>query len=150
MGEAKVWKMGDKWAGISARGKRVVKKSKSAAQTAVGITGKSKSKKVKKTTEKTKRRYKMTIPIAPTIGLAVGLIAPAQLLFAGKMTAAVEKLAHSYLGIRFATRAPKFDMSGLAQGVLPLVIGLLVHKFVGGSLGLNRMLGRAKVPLLRL
>jgi len=39
----------------------------------------------------------------------------------------------------------------LKQGLGSLIIGALVHKFVGGSpLNVNRALGRAKIPFLRL
>lgn len=33
---------------------------------------------------------------------------------------------------------------------LPLAAGVLVHKFVGGKLGVNRMLANAGVPFIRL
>lgn len=36
----------------------------------------------------------------------------------------------------------------LMKGAVPVVIGLAVHK-VASKLGINRMLGRAKVPFLR-
>lgn len=44
----------------------------------------------------------------------------------------------------------RFDGRVLLENVLPMAVGVLVHKFVGGRLGLNRALGRSKIPLLRL
>jgi len=43
-----------------------------------------------------------------------------------------------------------FEWKALVQGLLPILAGLLVHKYVGGQLGLNRALSGAKVPLLRI
>lgn len=157
MGKAKVWKMGDKWAGISTRGKRVVKNTKSAAQTAVGIksksssvtTKKNKKKSVKKTAKKkTKRRYKMTIPIAPVAGFGVGMIEPISYLLKGNLMMFLDKIAYHYTG--WNNSSQRVELAGMKRGLLPLIIGLLVHKFVGGTLGANRMLGRAKVPIIRI
>jgi len=157
MTEAKVWKMGDKYAGISARGKRVVKNTKAAAEKAVGITGKkSKSskkvvktrKKVRKTAKKkTKRRYSMTIPLAPVLGLAAPLVHSIP-WFKQDIVSGFNDLSASILGYDF--KAAQFDWNTMKRGLVPIVLGLLVHKFIGGKLGVNRMLGRAKIPLLRL
>ena len=46
--------------------------------------------------------------------------------------------------------APGFNVAYLRYGLLPLLGGLFVHWFVGGKLGLNRALSRAKIPILRL
>lgn len=43
-----------------------------------------------------------------------------------------------------------FGMGALWQGTIPITLGILVHKFVGNKLGVNRALSRAGVPLLRL
>jgi hypothetical protein len=44
----------------------------------------------------------------------------------------------------------KPELGMLSIGLGPIVAGLLLHKFVGGSLGVNRALGRANIPLLRI
>lgn len=98
--------------------------------------------------KKGKRRYKMTIPIAPVIGLGVGMMPAIDHLLKGDITNFFHRLSENYVGWNPGNN--RFEIEGLKRGILPLVVGLLVHKFVGGSLGLNRMLGRAKVPLLRL
>jgi hypothetical protein len=38
----------------------------------------------------------------------------------------------------------------LGQGLYPIIAGWLIHYLVGGKLGVNRMLSRAGVPLIRL
>ena len=46
--------------------------------------------------------------------------------------------------------AGKWSIANMKAGMLPVVLGFLVHKFVGGSLGINRMLAQARVPFIRL
>lgn len=91
----------------------------------------------------------MTIPLAPVLGLAAGLARPITLAMGGNIETAIQVATRNYTG--YDTVAKKFDIMQLANGVLPLVIGLLVHKFVGGApLNANRLLGRAKVPVIRI
>jgi len=52
----------------------------------------------------------------------------------------------SYL-IPYNPRSKKLTMENLGQGLFPILAGFAVHRFVGGSLGVNRMLGRAGIPL---
>ena len=121
------------------------------------------TKKVKKSQSKRRRSIlprrkkrrsarKFTLPIAPIAGLAAGLIGPAQYAMAGNYTFAVDQLAYNYTGIAgIAEGTPHFNPEGLTRGLLPLVIGGLVHKFVGGApLNLNRMLASAGVPVIRI
>lgn len=93
------------------------------------------------------RRGSLTIPVAPVLGLAASLIEP------------LDHIAHADVkgGLQLATMAfTGFDFHGtfdpwrMKQGVLPVAVGLAVHYIVGNKLGANRMLGRAKVPLLRI
>lgn len=94
------------------------------------------------------RRYSMTIPIAPIVGLAVGMAKPLDNAIKGNIPAAVDQLKYNYLGL---TVDNKFSTTGLMQGLVPLVAGLLVHKFVGGApLNFNKMLARARVPFIRI
>jgi hypothetical protein len=44
----------------------------------------------------------------------------------------------------------KFNFGYLKQGLLPIVAGLLVHKFIGGKLGVNRALAGAGIPFVRI
>ncbi|GAH92926.1 unnamed protein product [marine sediment metagenome] len=41
-------------------------------------------------------------------------------------------------------------LADMRYGLLPILMGMGIHKFIGGSLGINRALGRAKVPLIRI
>lgn len=44
----------------------------------------------------------------------------------------------------------KFNIKNMTAGLLPIAVGLAAHKFIGGSLGVNRMLGRAGIPIIRI
>lgn len=98
------------------------------------------------------RSRKMTIPMAPLIGLGVGMTSgplgsAVDHALAGNFSDAMATLAHNYLGLHSNT----FDARRLQNGLVPLVIGGLVHKFVGGSpLNINRMLASAGVPFIRI
>lgn len=88
-----------------------------------------------------------TIPLAPVIGLAAGVAPAIEAGMSGNIDGAVNHLKYAYLGLDANN---KFNIGYMAKGLLPLVLGLLVHKFVGGApLNANRMLARARVPLLR-
>ena len=44
----------------------------------------------------------------------------------------------------------KFNFSLTRRGLVPILLGFGVHKVVGGMLGINRMLGRMRIPLIRI
>ena len=99
--------------------------------------------------KKSRRRYGMTIPLAPVLGLAAGMAAPIGKLVNGEVQAAIEIATENYTGYNIPSQT--WIPTSLARGLLPLAIGLLVHKFVGGPpLNANRMLARAKVPFIRI
>jgi len=86
---------------------------------------------------KKKRRYSrsLTIPLAPVIGLGVGL------------TTAPPGYSDGPIGWFLKGNW----QNGMRAGLGPVVLGMLIHKFVGGSpLNLNRILARHKIPLLRI
>jgi len=112
-----------------------------------------------RTVAKRKRRYSRSfgIPLAPIAGLAAGLVTPPKPgrdsvitnIMQGDWQNTFNALAMVYTGVDPATG--KFDFASLKRGLVPLVAGLLIHKFIGGSpLNLNRMLARYKVPLIRI
>jgi hypothetical protein len=94
------------------------------------------------------RAKKMTIPVAMIAGFAplvsgtVGYIQKDGL--AGGTWFATQALTG------YDTQVGKFWAPNLKKGLLPIVLGMAIHKFVGGTLGVNRMLAGAGVPLLRL
>ena len=97
---------------------------------------------------KKRGKRKFTIPIAPIIGLMAGLAGPIKDLMDGEVEYAVNKLKYSYLGL---TETNEFKAEALMSGLVPLVVGGLVHKYVGGApLNLNRMLAAANVPIIRI
>ena len=96
-----------------------------------------------------KRRYSMTIPLAPMIGLIAGLMKPIDFAMKGDYPNAIEHASMAYTG--FSPRYRNWKPERLISGVVPLIAGLLVHKFVGGPpLNLNKILARAKVPFIRI
>ena len=104
---------------------------------------------------KKKRRRKsksMTLPIAPLAGLAAGLAAPVQSAMDGAYRDAVNKLLRNYVGLDgYLTGNYTFRPEMMINGLAPLVIGGLVHKYVGGKpLNINSTLARSGVPLIRI
>ena len=53
-----------------------------------------------------------------------------------------------YLG--YDPRDGDWNPALLSMGTVPLILGMLVHKFVGGRLGVNRALASAGIPIIRL
>lgn len=95
-----------------------------------------------------RRSKSMTIPLAPLAGLAVGMLPVAQSLMAGKADSAMSSLVYAYTGWR--TWDNTWSWRGLERGLLPLAVGAIVHKVIGGKLGVNRALASAGVPFIRL
>ena len=91
----------------------------------------------------------MTIPLAPVIGLVAGLGPTIKEVIAGNIDAAIHEAAWAYTG--YDTYDATFNPQRLTYGLVPLVVGCLVHKFVGGApLNFNRLLARANVPFIRI
>jgi len=106
---------------------------------------------VRRTARKKRRRGKrgMTIPLAVVGGLAAGLAEPAQKALEGDFQYALSLLSRNYTGFRPGTGT--WEPRYMQNGLLPLVAGLLVHKFVGGSpLNLNRALAASGIPFIRI
>jgi len=47
-------------------------------------------------------------------------------------------------------RDGKFSTAFLGMGLMPAIMGILVHKVVGGKFGVNRALASAGIPFIRL
>jgi len=160
---AKVWELTKgRWGGITAKGKRIkIVKSKKAARKLAGLASKSRTTKSKTSTSKkrtgskrklTKKRKrgkrKFTIPIAPLAGLIASpaLRSAVTDAIAGNFDGAM-KNAGQIIGFWDG----KFYIEKLVENVGPMILGCLVHKFVGGPpLNLNRMLASANVPFIRI
>ena len=100
--------------------------------------------------KKKRRSRKFTIPLAPIGGLVAtpALRYMVSELMAGNLETAIAQPA------RFAGIDPntgQFSVDELKNNLLPVVLGILVHKFIGGSpLNLNRTLANANVPFIRI
>jgi len=98
------------------------------------------------------------IPVAPVVGLAAGIVtsqngepSPWENILKGdegSLRWAFNQLCERYTG--YYPPEGNWKPWRMNAGITPLVVGMLVHKFIGGTLGVNRMLGRAKVPVFRL
>jgi len=108
--------------------------------------GKGRKKMAKK---KRRRNNQMTIPLAPVLGLMAGLTDSINAAMQGEYKNAIDWAVAHYTG--YEPWSQSWNPAQLQRGLLPLVAGLLVHKFVGGApLNLNRILAAAKVPLIRI
>jgi len=99
--------------------------------------------------KKSSRSRKITIPLAPIIGIvaAPGISKAIPRFLAGDVEGGLNYLKE-VVGI---WPDGTFHMGTLMDNVTPMVAGLLIHKFVGGApLNLNRMLASANVPFLRI
>jgi len=110
-------------------------------------TKKSKSSSTSKTSRVRKMARQTTIPlalVAPIAGTALWAYENHQKwsgranLFIGAMTG-------------FDPGYGTFNAQRMKRGLVPLIIGALVHKLVGGApLNVNRALGAARVPFIRI
>lgn len=95
------------------------------------------------------RRKSMTIPLGPILGLAAGFRDPLQQVMSGNYLSAIDWASMNYTG--YNPNDKTWNPLRLQWGLMPLIIGLLEHKFVGGRpLNLNRTLAAAGVPFIRL
>jgi hypothetical protein len=78
----------------------------------------------------------------------VGMIPAVKSLAEGNAEGAASGLIYRYTGWR--TWDNKWSATGLKSGLMPLVIGGIVHKYVGGKLGVNRALSQAGIPIIRI
>jgi len=102
-----------------------------------------------------RRVKKMTLPIALIAGTIPGLSRlwthfqnPSLHAQPNGFAAMGVEAGRIYLGLD--TRNGKFNVGWMSFGTGPILLGGIVHKFIGGTLGVNRMLARTGIPLLRL
>lgn len=128
----------------------VKRKGKKRKSTKTRSSNPNKKRSVRKTGKKKRRRSRsMTIPLAPVAGLAAGVAEPIAYAMKGDVVQAFNHLSRNYTGVDIGSGS--FSVDRLKKGLVPLVIGLLVHKFVGGApLNANKALARANVPFIRI
>jgi len=96
-----------------------------------------------------RRSNGMTIPIAPIAGFIPMIIRPVQNLMAGNIDMAFATFTYDTIGYDLPNK--KWDAMKMVQNITPLIIGGLVHKYVGGKpLNINAALARAGVPFVRI
>jgi hypothetical protein len=101
--------------------------------------------------KRSRRRPKksFTIPIAIVAGFAPGILRfKAQGGF-GSHTGGALKLAVSHY-IPYDYMTQKITFAGLKWGMIPILVGILTHKYIGNKLGVNRALKQMGVPVIRL
>jgi len=112
------------------------------------------SRKVAKKNKNSKKR-KFTVPGALVAGVALGFVikpapnwdSPYEAAKRGAYDTAIKNYATNMIGYRADTGAI-FDTTIGLKGLKALIGGFLIHK-VASVIGLNRALGRAGVPYLR-
>lgn len=97
--------------------------------------------------KKERKARSFTLPLAPIVGLGAGLSVPIQDLMAGNYKGAIEGATRNYTG--YDPVSGQWNASYLWNGAVPLLIGILVHK-IASKLGVNRVLGQAGVPIIRI
>ena len=93
------------------------------------------------------RRGSLTIPIAPVAGLLGGLSMPIGTIRHGDIKRGIEETALVITGVDPATG--KFNWTYVSKFWIPVGMGILGH-YAASRLGINRLLGRAKVPVIRI
>jgi len=101
------------------------------------------------TKKKKRAKRKFTIPLAPVAAIVAVVAKPAQMAVDGDYEGAAAELGARVVGYNF--QSGQMDLMYAAKNCwIPLVVGGLIHKFVGGTLGVNRMLAQAGVPVVRI
>jgi len=93
------------------------------------------------------RRPGMTLPVAVVAGFAPGLMVTFRDFQQYGLGGAVNTLSRAYIG--YDPGAQKFDFGAMRYGTLPLLAGIMVHKFAG-RLGINRAIARTGIPFIRI
>jgi len=169
----KTWKVGKKIAGIRKDGTRFMVDTVKQAKTQLGLKSKKIStKKVAKSnpepkkrrknmagrrnkTKKkgtTKRKRQFTISLSLGGALLAGFTDPVRIAVVEKNPFhAAQLVAARYCGLDMRSGTAYWNWYELGIGVGSLIAGGLIHKFVGGApLNVNRMLGQAGVPVIRI
>jgi hypothetical protein len=90
----------------------------------------------------------MTFPLAVIAGLAPGAARAIDGFKRDGVRGAGYTLANDFTG--YDPYQGKWSLTEMRRGLLPLAIGIMVHKVVGGKLGVNRALAASGIPYIRL
>lgn len=94
------------------------------------------------------RRGSLTVPIAPAIGIVAALNAYGAFgsLRNGDITQYADAVGAGLTG--FSIKNGNWDAGRLLHGAVPILVGIAAHK-IAGLVGVNRLLARHKIPLIR-
>lgn len=101
-------------------------------------------------TEKPKRKHRRRRGFELPVAVVAGMLPGAWRVWEQRsdLNHITNEAGRVYLG--YDSWTGQFGFDAMKWGTVPLILGLLVHKFVGGTLGVNRMLARARLPVIRL
>lgn len=98
--------------------------------------------------KKTRRKKGFTLPIAVVAGVMPGIVGPIQHTMWYGPQGGLKELGRIWTGYDYTDGS--FDIWRLKWGLLPAMMGGIAHWLLGTKLGLNRMLGRAGIPIIRI
>lgn len=94
-----------------------------------------------------RRHNNFTIPVAVVAGLAPGAYRAYEGFTTDGIRGVAYRLSNDFTG--FDPYQKKWSLFEMKYGLGPLLLGVMVHK-VAGKLGINRALGKAGIPFLRI
>lgn len=96
---------------------------------------------------KRRRNNGVKLPIAVVAGFIPGVARTLTSFQTGGWQGATQTMGQVYLGYDWLLG--KWNPSTMWYGTAPLVLGLIVHK-MASMLGINRALGQARIPFIRI
>lgn len=97
--------------------------------------------------KKRRRKAQATISMSMAAGIIAGLYTPGTYLLSGDTRNSMRFLSRNYTG--YDPMEGRFYTGDMKKGLVPLAVGALVHK-IAGRTGINRALGRAGLPFIRI
>jgi len=96
---------------------------------------------------KTRRAAKFTLPVAVVCGMMPRASSAARGWGNDGLRGLAKGTTYAMTGYDYY--AHTFNPSFMWNGTYPIALGILIHK-VAGMLGVNRALGRARIPFIRI
>jgi len=93
---------------------------------------------------------KFTIPIALVGGVVLGLAEMVRKVATTSKDMRLAEFIHSWTGYWYPSNTWKLGVNGGGMATLACVAGAAIHYGVGTYGGVNKALGRANVPIIRL
>ena len=93
-------------------------------------------------------KTKFTLPVAVILGFAPLVSNTLANVQSQGLNKGIRDSTTLLIPYDFTTR--KITFANLGGGLWPMLAGLLVHKVVGGALGINRALARSGIPYIRI